>query len=199
MPHLGKSSHTHQSCFRRPADKERLAGKILIKKRVKIITQRNFSAYGRLLDTPKTKPNLTIGFIPGTGCWKIPGETEIAVCSSEGTNRPIQAMERHFHTPEIFIVVEGKMILGLAREEHRRSRQTHPVAEDVEFFLVREGQGIIMRPGLWHIVFVPRSVRRCSFYIIFAKNSAKQDWFMRPFRHGKRVLPYGGEKKVGPA
>ncbi len=181
-----KSSSKKEGCLTRPP---------LIRKRVKAITPSNFAAYGRLIDTPKSRAGLPPGFIPGMGHWTIRGPTEIAACSLERSRNPIGAMERHLHTPEVFIVVEGEMIVGLSREEHQRSRKTQPVAEAVEFFLVREGQGIIMRPGLWHIVFVPRTARRCCFYIIFAKDTAANDWFMPPFRHGKQVWPCWSGKK----
>jgi len=197
MRYFRKSSKSHEFSNSPPMDEKRSVERTLIKKRVKVITQRNFSSYGRLIETPRSNTNLPIGFIPGTGYWEIPGETEIATCSWEETKSPIKEMERHLHTPEIFIVVEGEMIVGLSGEERKRSRQTHPVAEAVEFFMVREGQGIIMRPGLWHAVFVPHAVGRSCFFIIFAKDTAKTDWFMRPFRHGKRVWPCGCGKNLG--
>jgi len=164
--------------------------KILIRKKVKEINEENFFPYGQLIDTPKTKSDLKLGFLPGRGYWKIGGETEIAACSQKETTKPIEKMERHLHTPEVFIVVEGGMVVGLSKEESELSRQTSPVAEAVELFNLREGQGIIMQPGLWHIVFVPKGEGRSCFFIIFARDTAKKDWFMQPFTDGKQILPF---------
>ena len=163
----------------------------IIKPPVIKTTKENFRPYGTIVDTPKTDKGFVLGYVPLQATVDFGGEVEIGVFSIE-QKRPFNKLERHLYTPEIFVSIEGDFIL-LLLESNRAKREID--FQKLKFFYIREGQTLVMKPGLWHACHWPVD-KRVVFLIIFKSHTAKQGLEGITIPDGISYVPEGyAEKK----
>jgi ureidoglycolate hydrolase len=143
------------------------------------LTATNFLEFGTVVNTPKTDPSLSSGYVPQLATFNIDGETEIGICTVHKSTEPMTWMERHLKTMEVFISIEGDFLLAMSRPQDPADPEHIPQADAVRAFHVREGQTVVMQPGSWHAVL--SLDERCSFLIIFKKDTAKDDLMVKNF------------------
>ena len=149
------------------------------------LTSENFIDFGVVVNTPKTDPSLPSGYVPKLATFHIDGEAEIGICTIHKSAEPVTRMERHLKTMEIFVSIEGDFLLAMSRPEVPDDPEDIPQAEKVKAFHVREGQTVVMKPGSWHGVISLDA--RCSFLIIFKKDTAKDDLMVKNFADDEQL------------
>ena len=153
--------------------------------RAEELTSKNFLEFGTVVNTPKTEPSLPSGYVPKLATFHIDGEAEIGICTVHKSAEPMTWMERHLKTMEIFVSIEGDFLLAMSRPEDPADPEDIPQADKVRAFHVREGQTVVMKPGSWH--GVASLAERCSFLIIFKKDTAKDDLMVKNFADDEQL------------
>ena len=153
-------------------------------------TAETFKPFGQLVETPKSDPMLKTGWVPAAGTYQIDGETAVSIWSRIRHNEPLVKMERHLKTPEIYVAVEGDFIFPVTKPLPLDDPDLQPSVEDVVGLRVKEGQTLIMKPGMWHWGPWPVS-ERCSIVILFKKDTEKNDLPIKPFKDGMIIAAPG--------
>ena len=124
--------------------------------------------------------------MPTAGAYQIDGETSVNIWSRSRHNNPLLKMERHLKTTEIYIAIEGDFIFPVTRPMRLDVPNLQPSVEDVIGFHVKEGQTLIMKPGMWHWGPWPIS-QRCTIILLFKKGTEINDLTIKPFKDGKII------------
>lgn len=73
------------------------------------------------------------------------------VCSLFGIKKsigqPIGEMERHLETEEVLIALRGDVVITLANPDDKK---LSPDAKTIQSFYMRQGEGVVMKKGVWH-------------------------------------------------
>jgi ureidoglycolate hydrolase len=111
-----------------------------------------FRAFGQVVtvpaDTPPTLETGVMRFWGGLAKTRIHEEIEFGLLSVRNREHEVAEMERHMKTPEFIVSLAGDFLLAVAPISTAGS--THPVASTVRVFLVRQGEGVLLRQGVWH-------------------------------------------------
>jgi hypothetical protein len=138
------------------------------------IAQTDLHGIGRLLFSP-TDPKVK----PGDECSFaiIQEDLGLTDASCAGTMdcapRPMQVsrMERHLHTPEILVAIDGDSVICLAPPQE-------PVAgklKDMRAVRVKTGQVFILDTGAWHWIPFPLAPQPARFLVIFKEKTGQND------------------------
>lgn len=114
----------------------------------------------------------------------FPKKTEVSIFQIKKRKPLLEEMERHIATPEFLIPLDSDIILALAPNEIL----TEIPVEKVSAFLVRQGEAVIINPGIWHSLPFPleENVRYLS---LAKKNTYKADYY-------QNLLEGGGEVEI---
>jgi ureidoglycolate hydrolase len=96
---------------------------------------------------------------------------------------PQRICERHLRTPECLVPVGGDIgiIVGPPNDLDEPARL--PEARRFRAFKVREGQGVLLKPGVWHGVPYPLE-RTTSVFVVFASGTGQRDHVEAQFPDG---------------
>jgi ureidoglycolate hydrolase len=98
----------------------------------------------------------------------------------------VELLERHVKTPEILVPIKGDFILPVATAGYLLDQTEIPEASGVEAFLVRSNQAVVMEKGVWHTAPIPIG-KETVFFVIFKKETTKQDAVFRKLRNNETV------------
>ncbi len=116
-----------------------------------------FRAFGQIVTIPEgTPPTLETGvvrFWGGLAKTRIHEEIEFGLMTVRNHEHEIAEMDRHAKTPAFLVSLAGDFYLAVAPVSPAGS--THPVAANVKVFLVKQGQGVLLRQGVWHALPFP--------------------------------------------
>ncbi|OGB98284.1 MAG: hypothetical protein A3G35_02310 [candidate division NC10 bacterium RIFCSPLOWO2_12_FULL_66_18] len=131
------------------------------------------TAWGQVIrrpTAPATFHNEQLSYWDAVAAAAFPEETGIGWF--ELRRRPLRGteVERHLRTPEALLCFEGDAICVLG-DPVEPSALT---PERVRAFRVRQGEGILFRPGTWHAVPFPLT-ERAVFWVVFRKRTAEED------------------------
>jgi ureidoglycolate hydrolase len=130
-----------------------------------------FSSYGEVVLTPSGTPTSEAAdykFWSDIAHYAIDGETEIGICTVyRQPVAEIKGMERHMRTPEILVPIDAPFMLPLLREGDP------PSAAAV--FLVKPGEAVVVREGVWHGACLPVGRASASYFVIFRRGTSHED------------------------
>ena len=148
--------------------------------RAKHVTPKNFSAFGRVVAPPPSKPTSQAQdykFWSDIADYTIEGDTEIGICTVFRQRKAeITAMERHLRTPEILIPIDAPFVLPLLIDG--------TVDRDAQAFRVDLGEAVVIERAVWHGACLPVGKKASSYFVIFRKRTPHEDVEKR------RVLPF---------
>ena len=137
----------------------------------KIVDQKNFQKFGKLVRAQTTEPTSQAAdykFWSNIASYSIPGETEIGICTVYKQSRnELSGMERHLNTPEILIPIDAPFVLPLLCEDDTE--------EAIEAFTVDIGEAVVIRDGIWHGACLPVGKEQASYFVIFRKGTPFED------------------------
>lgn len=120
---------------------------------VELLSSESFSEFGTVIAVPNSEPTKQGD---GWRCWNyismMSVDTDIGLGIVETSTRPyeIELMERHDQREEMLLAVEGDIIQPVATYETLVDGNEKPKIDRVRCFLIKKGQGIILRKGIWH-------------------------------------------------
>ena len=114
----------------------------------------SFAPFGELVECPSRQPDAT-----GTG-WSWWAETVllpadarpygVGYLSLQPADLSFDWAERHLATVEMLIPASGECLVYVAPANDPEDPDGSPSPEDYQIFRVRQGQGVLLRPGVWH-------------------------------------------------
>lgn len=140
------------------------------------ITEENFRKYGKVVTAPSGQPTSEANdykFWSDIASFMIEGETEIGICTVYRQENPeVATVERHLDTPEILIPIDGPFSLPLLLEGESEN--------SMDAFAVDIGEVVVIDKGIWHGACLPVGQDRCSYFVIFKKNTPHNDVEKKP-------------------
>ncbi len=139
--------------------------------RVQLVGRKNFAPFGTVVEGPAGKPTSQAAeykFWSDIAHYAIDGETEIGICTVY--RRPestVAELERHLRTPEILIPIDAPFILPLTNDNGGYPR--------IRAFRVKVGQAVVINSGAWHGACLPSGTSQASYFVIFRKNTPRED------------------------
>lgn len=159
----------------------------MIEKQAKTLTQNTFAPFGQLITMPQD-----IAFAPGAvhgwarvATTEFSGEVEVGWLKLLRRPPEVTQMEHHLGTPEILIPLDVPLLVAVAPADD--SADALPDPEQIEGFVVKPGQALIMDKSGWHWLPFPTEGESGSCLIIFAKDTPAHDLLIREFCEGQAV------------
>ncbi|MCJ7842974.1 ureidoglycolate lyase [Lederbergia sp. NSJ-179] len=155
-----------------------------MKKKIDFLTHENFEPYGKIVEVPESAPT-KIG--EGWECWNyvqmMDVDTEVGMGLVNTKQRPfeIESMERHDSREELLIALKGDIIQPIALSEDIENPNEKPDPDKVKCFLLKQGQGIILKKGIWHSPAYPATEDTFYLFIIERKPDKYGDEILNPW------------------
>jgi ureidoglycolate hydrolase len=148
------------------------------------LTQERFEPYGTVIEQP-SRPTDATG--PGWQWW---GE----MVQMRGGDRPYAVgyldlkpaefrfdwAERHMHSDELLAPLGADCLVYVAPPDFPAQPDRLPALEQFEVFRVRQGQAVLLKPGVWHGAPMAED-RPLNVLVLLLQNSGKQDVYVRHF------------------
>jgi ureidoglycolate lyase len=114
------------------------------------LNEDNFKEFGIMINIPEAEATIATDFFnyyDGIAKCDTGGSCSFSMITIK--NRPpfLDHLERHDRTPEVMIALEGDVIFVVAGID---SSADIPAHEKVEAFTLKQGEGVILKPGVWH-------------------------------------------------
>ncbi|MDP4192776.1 MAG: ureidoglycolate lyase [Bacteroidota bacterium] len=136
------------------------------------INESNFNKYGKVVLFPKGEPTskaIDYKFWSDISNFSIQGETEIGICRVyKQPETKISTMERHLNTQEILIPIDAPFKLPLMLPEEEGGN-------NIKSFEVGLGEVVIIDKAVWHGACIPVGKEESSYFVIFRRNTPKED------------------------
>jgi ureidoglycolate lyase len=157
---------------------------IKMKKKIEILTKESFEPFGKIVEVPLSAPT-KVG--DGWECWNyiqmMDVDTEIGMGLVNTKQRPfeIESMERHDSREELLIALQGDIIQPIALSIDLDNPNEKPNPNLVRCFHLKQGQGIILKKGVWHSPAYPASKDTLYFFAIERKPDKFGDEIINPW------------------
>ncbi|MEK3888378.1 ureidoglycolate lyase [Bacillus sp. FSL K6-3431] len=156
--------------------------KVTIK--IEALTVANFEPFGKIVEVPASSPT-KVG--DGWECWNyiqmMEVDTEVGMGLVNTKRRPfiIESMERHDSREELLIALQGDIIQPLALSKDLENPDEKPDPSLVKCLHLKQGQGIIIKKGVWHSPAYPATEDTLYFFAIERKPDKFGDEIMNPW------------------
>lgn len=111
-----------------------------------------FRSFGQIVTipdaTPPTMETAVMRYWGGLAKTRIHEEIEFGLLTMRNREHEVAEMDRHTKSPEFLVSLAGDFYLAVAPIS--KAGSTRPVAATVKVFLVKQGQGVLLRQGVWH-------------------------------------------------
>lgn len=135
-----------------------------------------FSRFGRFVASSEGFPltgDASVTYREKVGVMALAGPVSVGVLNlaTRGPQR-FHELERHVATPELLVAVEGDVAFAVAPANQPAPA---PDLSQVAAFRLRQGQAVIMRPGVWHGLPFPLG-DRASLLVVFQEGTPDRDF-----------------------
>ncbi len=142
-------------------------------RKVKVLNRKDFEMYGSVLDWKGAKLSSISEYHDyWDGVCEFQSEGKM-VCSflriKKNISETIDEMECHFNTDEILVVLEGDIVINVALAG---VTSESPDESTIKSFYVKQGSGVILKPGIWHALPCNVSFKSSMTFIVFKKNTS---------------------------
>ena len=142
-------------------------------KKVEELNSNDFIKFGSVLDWKDAKLSSTSANHDYWDCVSEFDPKGALVCSflriKKSIDMPIDEMECHYNTEEILVVLEGDIVINVAMANQK---QNAPDESTISSFYVKQGTGIMLKPGIWHALPCTVSSKSSMTFIVFKKNTS---------------------------
>lgn len=170
---------------------EKPAAPRLVKLPIKTVDDPEFAAVARRISPPPRDPQKRAQFFPAHGSFGIgQGPTvDISYYYTDGGHEPHRAgFDRHQHSEELWIAVEGDFYMPAAPCERPGDLDEVPPVDRMRCFLIREGEVFALRPNVWHAGVWPAvSGTPVRFMMLLSGHRRSSEG--RPLDNPIRVVP----------
>jgi ureidoglycolate hydrolase len=149
-----------------------------MKLKVQPLTGGAFELYGQVIAAPKTEAT---AHLPGMDFWVGVAELpdlgapySVSYATQEKRAFIQRSAERHMQTPELLMPIGGDMIVVVGAPDYPEQPERLPSPERFAAFWVKEGQGVIFKPGVWH--WAPFAVKeKIMLLVVYTAGTAQND------------------------
>ncbi|KFZ22180.1 ureidoglycolate lyase [Thermotoga neapolitana] len=141
---------------------------------VKELSNELFKPYGSVIDPEKLEPKMKediFTFWDGLAEMKVDGILTVGFLEVYERSKEFSKMERHIRTKEIFFVIDNSVIALVGKPT---PDQDFPDPETVRAFLVKPGQGVLLKEGTWHWIPYPLA-KKARLLVLFKKGTPDED------------------------
>ena len=142
-------------------------------KKAEIINRNGFMAYGTVLNWEDAKLSSES---ENHEYWDAVSEFNTEgplVCSflkiKKPITDPIEEMECHYKTEELLLAAENDIVVIVAKPDHTKQA---PDETTVKCFYLKQGTGIILKPGMWHALPCTVALTSSMTFIVFKKHTS---------------------------
>jgi ureidoglycolate lyase len=121
---------------------------------VQELTAAGFAPFGEVIAQPDRQSDASG---PGWQWWAetmlLPRDERphsIGYLRLQPGNRRADWAERHMQSPEVVVPLGGDCLVYVGPPDHLEEPARLPALERFQVFRVRSGQGVVLRPGVWH-------------------------------------------------
>lgn len=137
------------------------------------LTAESIDGYGHIVH--RTSKELAFdeeGFSFAADVFKFEDRERLTVGILTGKKRreKLESIERHLNTEELLVQLENDGVIYLARP----SDQT-PARSDVQPFLLKQGEAIVLDKGTWHWIPFPVG-EECKTLVVFKDRTGQDDY-----------------------
>lgn len=100
------------------------------------------------------------------------GSTSVGILRAVGRSPEFHEMERHVATPEMLVALEGDVLVPVAPANHPAEAAD---ARAIEVFRLRQGEAVILDPGVWHWLPYPLSPE-AAVLVVFKEGTPDHDF-----------------------
>jgi len=149
----------------------------------------NFSLYGSIFTWTGVKDSEPTLHGESFDWWRLQTMSftrgmEIGLLALKKREMLIGELECHRETEEILIPIDGDFVASVCACD-REPKSTIPVAE-VKAFVLKRGQCMVLKPGIWHVVPFPLK-GESSVILIFGKDTVEKDLEFLPIEKGYTI------------
>jgi ureidoglycolate hydrolase len=145
-----------------------------MQKKITTISKATFKEFGQVIEMPvNQEPTIeveTVKFWKQQAMFTIEGETEIGVLKINKQAMVFDQLENHFKTPTGLICLDGDCVIGVTSPADEV-----PKADDVNAFLVPQGQLFVLAEKCWHSATYPVDKDEITLLVIFQKDALDND------------------------
>ncbi|HSR34166.1 MAG TPA: ureidoglycolate lyase [Anaerolineae bacterium] len=159
----------------------------MIEKKTKALTRETFEPFGQLITVPQdisVEPGAVHGW-SRVATAQFAGEVEVGWLKLLRRPVEITQMEHHLGTPEMIIPLDVPLLVPVAPGDG--SPDSVPDPEQIEGFVVKPGQALVMDKSGWHWLPFPTEGESGSCLIIFVKDTPEHDLLIRDLPSGQSV------------
>lgn len=159
----------------------------MIEKSVKDLRRDSFAPFGQLITAPEdvaVEPGAVHGWAR-MATTVFSGEVEVGWLKLLHRPAEVTRMEHHLGTPEMLIPLDVPLLVPVAPADD--SPDAVPDPEQIEGFVVKPGEALIMDKSGWHWLPFPTEGESGSCLIIFAKDTPDHDLLIRDLPGGEVV------------
>ena len=135
-------------------------------------------------------------FFPAYAGFTIPDNTVDVSFLYSFRREPTVGFDRHLRTEEMFVPLEGDVVVPLAACRHPDDPEEQPTPEDFVAARVRQGEALILRANVWHNGGWPVDPERGVRYLDIlsghragAGHQGRVDHIVKRFPDGVAILP----------
>jgi ureidoglycolate hydrolase len=158
-----------------------------VKLRLQNLTEKTFSEYGQIISPESVKPSdreeLYDWWADLVLFDKISNNYGVGMAKVQKHSTPQRCAERHMATPEFLLPIGGDMGIIIGPPDYPEEPSRLPDISRFAAFRIREGEGALLKPGVWHWVPYPLQ-SKIHMLVIFAVETSKKDLTVSEFPNG---------------
>lgn len=138
----------------------------------------SFAPFGEVVESPRREPDASG---PGWLWWaetsRLPTDSRpygIGYLRLQPDGLSFDWAERHLATVEMLIPTRGTCLVYVAPPNAGEEPDAHPPLDQFQIFRVREGQGVILRPGVWHGAPLTEE-EDVAVFVLLLENTGRDD------------------------
>lgn len=165
------------------------------------LTQHAYAPFGQFVSAPHHEPTIEADIVrywADLAGFEIGGPIDVGWVTMRQRPLVLTELERHFHTVEVVIPLDGVMLLPVAIGRPPLAQETPPRPEDIRGFYLRPGQMVTYAPGTWHFGGFPLTTSEASFLVLTRRGTADSDVSTQPIAGIGQVeftLPAGTDRR----
>jgi len=110
-----------------------------------------FEKVARRVPTPPRDPGRESQFWPALSGFNVGSGSDVDISYLESTTKtPKSGFDRHLHTEELFVCLEGEFVMPMATCRNPDDPEEIPHPEDLLCFHVRAGDMYVLKANVWH-------------------------------------------------
>lgn len=136
------------------------------------LTNNNFKEFGSIIKIPETESTFSMDYFEyynGVEKCDFEGKCSFSILTIKKRRAYLDIIERHNKTSEVMVAMDGDITFIVVGIDPTNSS---PVLDKATAFYLQQGQGVIIKPGVWH--WVPFSIGATAKLLFIYKDGTTE-------------------------